>query len=75
MKPRMTTPRPDPRRHPDGALHLADAMMRTAKEQFSAAALACIRQRPDAEAQVRMALAAVDRARAGLRLLADEANE
>ena len=72
MKSRLTTPRPDPRCR---TFADADAMMRTAKEQFSAAALACIRQRPDAEAQVRMALAAVDRARAGLRLLADEADE
>lgn len=54
------------------ALAEADAMMVNAKEQFSRAALACLRGAPDAAQKARAALDAVDTARARLRELADE---
>lgn len=57
------------------AVAAADAGMARAKEQFSRAVLATLRQKPDAVAQVREALAAVDAARHMLRGLHDAALE
>lgn len=57
------------------ALADADARMTAAKDQFSRAALACLRGNLDAAVQVRTALSAVDQARAELRRIADEGEE
>lgn len=57
------------------ALAAADDQMRLAKARFSAAALACLRNAPDAAAQVQAALREVDAARQQLQGLHDAAVE
>jgi hypothetical protein len=55
----------------ESAVTEADQRMAVAKAKFSAAAVACLKGKLDAERQVADALRAVDEARSGLRALAD----
>jgi hypothetical protein len=64
--------RPSTRQSPrDLALVAADQRLVAARDQMSRAALACLRQTPDATAQVRLALGLVEQARNTLAGLAE----
>lgn len=70
--PRLSRNQPSQR---EAVLAQADERMAEAKRAFSAAVLATLREKPDAIARTRDALAAVDLARATLRELSDRREE